>query len=93
MRTPIEIMIDKVCGYNPNVKLSRCAMEHEKRQAYNLASEVIDHIDKMYPVVWTGAPKTARISIRNTIYNRVITLLTNRDGGSDQALVAKGGKG
>lgn len=37
-----------------------------------VASEVIGHINTMYPDMWIGVPKSARVSIRNVIKRAVL---------------------
>jgi hypothetical protein len=44
--------------------------------AEDIAAAVLHHIDTMYPQMWQGVPKTARISLRNTIIAKVIAELT-----------------
>lgn len=44
-----------------------------KDLAHDVASEVLHHIDTMYPVMWQGAPQSARISVRNTIVQAVLS--------------------
>ena len=73
MKSPIEAMIDQACGYTPSAK--REATETEKDVARGVADEVIWHIDEMYPAMWVGVPKTARVSVRNTAYNKVLALI------------------
>ena len=36
-----------------------------------IATNILHHIDIMYPAMWVGVPKTARISLRNTILSHV----------------------
>jgi hypothetical protein len=36
-----------------------------------IAFNVLAHIDEMYPAMWTGVPKTARTSLRNTIIRQI----------------------
>ena len=36
-----------------------------------VAFTVMDHIDTMYPAMWLSVPKTARVSVRNTIVRAV----------------------
>jgi hypothetical protein len=33
---------------------------------------VMEHIDTMYPAMWLNVPKTARVSVRNTIVQAVM---------------------
>jgi hypothetical protein len=44
------------------------------QRARDLADEMsvslINHIDAMYPQLWENAPRSARLSIRNTIRNQ-----------------------
>ena len=37
--------------------------------AQDIATDALNHIDTMYPDMWIGVPKAARLSLRNTIYN------------------------
>jgi hypothetical protein len=39
--------------------------------AQAIAFEVLGHIDTMYPAMWNGVPKTARVSLRNTIVRAI----------------------
>lgn len=61
MRTPIEIMIDEACEEKESVE----------DIAQRISQEVIGHIDLMYPLMWKNVPKTARVSVRNTIINEI----------------------
>ena len=36
-----------------------------------VAYTVMEHIDTMYPAMWLAVPKSARVSIRNTIVRAV----------------------
>jgi len=40
-----------------------------------IATDVIHHIDTMYPAIWQGVPQMARRSVRNTVINGVTHLL------------------
>jgi len=40
--------------------------------AHDVASEVLHHIDTMYPDMWRHAPQSARTSVRNTIIQAVL---------------------
>jgi len=62
--SPIEKMVDAACGYQEE-KLS------VDEKAERIRNEVIGHIDLMYPGMWEGVPKTARISLRNLIEQQV----------------------
>jgi hypothetical protein len=74
-RSPIEMMIDAACGVTDEPPPLRSPNDEEKEAARDVAAHVIQHIDDMYPKMWDGVPKTARVSVRNTIYNRVASLL------------------
>lgn len=68
-------MIDAACGITDEPPPLRAPNDEEKEAARDVAAHVIQHIDDMYPKMWDGVPKTARVSVRNTIYNRVASLL------------------
>jgi len=36
-----------------------------------IAYTVMEHIDTMYPAMWLAVPKSARVSVRNTIVRAV----------------------
>ena len=38
--------------------------------ADDMSVSLMNHIDTMYPQLWENAPRTARLSIRNTIRNQ-----------------------
>jgi hypothetical protein len=80
-RLPINRLIDAACGIDEKEASGiarRQASPEECRQAKALADEVIGHIDAMYPAMWQNVPKTARISVRNTVYNRAVEMLARR---------------
>ena len=83
-RSPIEMMIDAACGISDEPPPLRAPNDEEKEAARDVAAHVIQHIDDMYPKMWEGMPKTARVSVRNTIYNRVASLLAQWSNVSDQ---------
>lgn len=66
-RSPIEIMIDEACGYDPSAQEKQSKDEFRE----DFAQAVLNHIDTMYPSMWDGVPKTARTSIRNFIRSRI----------------------
>jgi hypothetical protein len=41
--------------------------QQAKELAERIATEVLYHIDEMYPNMWEGVPNAARLSVRNTI--------------------------
>ena len=49
--------------------------EDEKAAAKAVADKVIGHIDQMYPAMWTGVPKSARTSVRNTVFNQTLAVI------------------
>lgn len=49
-----------------------CDLEVEEWRG-DIADAVLRHIDTMYPKMWEGVPKTARLSIRNTVINALAT--------------------
>jgi hypothetical protein len=71
-------MIDAACGISQEPPPRRSPTDEEKAAARDVASHVLQHIDDMYPKMWEGAPKTARLSVRNTISNRVAALLAEK---------------
>ena len=71
--SPIELMIDKACGYTPEAQ--RKATPTEEDLAHQAAGEIIHHIDTMYPVMWQGVGKCARTSIRNTAFYAVLSAI------------------
>lgn len=75
-RSPIERAIDAACGVPPSVvPARRAATAAEKEAAKVVAEELISHIDQMYPAMWQGVPKTARTSVKNTVYNQTLAAL------------------
>jgi ribosomal protein L37E len=44
--------------------------------AYHVASNVLNHIDSMYPRMWEGATQSCRTSVRNCIVNQVVSVLS-----------------
>ncbi len=74
-------MIDSATGYKPAPvpKKRNPATDEQKKIAYAAGDELIWYIDRMFPVMWEGVPKSARTSIKNTVYNRVISILTDPD--------------
>jgi hypothetical protein len=76
--SPIERMIDQACGHCPSLPVRREPTDEQKAAAYEIAQRVIFHIDEMYPGMWRGAAKTARVSIRNTIVAEVEQALVNQ---------------
>jgi len=79
MPSPIERLIDAACGYTPPKppKKRTLLTAEEKQIATEAGNELIWYIDAQYPAMWVGLPKSARTSIKNTVYNRVITILLN----------------
>ena len=61
-RTPIAIAIDDACGVDD-------VSEVRPLDPDEIAESIIGHIDTMYPKMWEGVPKTARMSLRNTVLN------------------------
>ncbi len=72
-------MIDAATGYTPpQPKKKRTLPTAEERQiAVDAGNEVIWYIDRMYPAMWDNVPKSARTSVKNTVHNRVISILLN----------------
>lgn len=83
------MMIDAACGITDEPPPLRAPNDEEKEAARDVAVHVIQHIDDMYPKMWDGVTKTARVSVRNTIYNRVASLLAQWSNGK---LCEEGGK-
>ena len=77
MTSPLEQLVDQACKHCPP-KFRPTAKDRD--DASDVAQQVIHHIDTMYPAMWKGAPQTARTSIRNTVYSRVIALIGARGG-------------
>jgi len=46
--------------------------------AENVASSILHYIDTMYPLMWNGVPKSARVSVRNIISNKVRSVLSEK---------------
>jgi hypothetical protein len=86
MSSPIECMIDAsmTCTKCGTKGIGNCdcwegkpsRKELIKTEAERMASEVIGHIDQMYPGMWQGVPKTARKSLRGCIINQVTAALS-----------------
>jgi hypothetical protein len=84
--SPLERMIDAsmectTCGtkgigncHGWEKKPSR--KELIKAEAERIAFEVIEYIDRMYPGMWAGVPKSARRSLRGCIINQVTVALS-----------------
>lgn len=71
-------MIDAATGYkSPPQKKRTLPTAEEKQIATDAGNEVIWYIDAQYPAMWDGVPKSARTSVKNTVYNRVISILLN----------------
>lgn len=72
-------MIDAATGYTPapSPKKRTLPTAEEKQIATDAGNEVIWYIDAQYPAMWDGVPKSARTSVKNTVYNRVISILPN----------------
>jgi len=67
-------MIDKATGYQPDedwVK-PRESTAHDKQVAMGISQSAIQHIVDMYPDMLKGVPSTARTSLGNHIYNKVL---------------------
>lgn len=79
MPTPLEQMIDAATGYKPPqpTKKRTLPTAEERQIAKDAGNEVIWYIDVQYPAMWGGVPKSARTSVKNTVYNRVISILLN----------------
>lgn len=39
--------------------------------AYAIADRVLQHIDAVYPAIWAKVPRSARVSVRNSIVTAV----------------------
>lgn len=46
-----------------------------KQIAERVAEEAIGHIDTMYPKMWENVPRSARVSLRGSIINTVVSEL------------------
>lgn len=82
-------MIDAACGLSHEPP-RRSPTDEEKAAAWDVAAHVIQHIDDMYPKMWEGVPKTAHLSVRNTIFNRVAALLVEMGNAPHQATASDG---
>jgi hypothetical protein len=60
--------IDESC----RVGKSQINKEDAKEIAEKVAREAIFHINQMYPTMWNDTPKTASVSLQNTIYNSIV---------------------
>jgi hypothetical protein len=78
-RSTIEQMIDAATGYKPPQPKKKRTLPtaEEKLVATDAGNELIWYIDAQYPAMWAGVPKAARTSVKNTVYNRVISILLN----------------
>lgn len=45
--------------------------------ADQVALEVVNHVDQQYPAMWDKVPKTARVSLRNFVYDQVLLAVGN----------------
>ena len=52
-----------------------------KKIAMEVGKEVVDHIETMYPAALDAVAKTARLSIRNTVYNSIMAAVKAADEG------------
>jgi hypothetical protein len=90
MGTPLDHLIDATvsctkCG-TPGIGTCHCwdapvdTQRHEVVEdlAQEIAVGVINYIDRMYPAMWTAVPNTARVSVRHTIINSIVTHLMPR---------------
>lgn len=60
-----ECGVDMGNGYDSGDTCSDCY------EIDDAANEILHHIDKMYPAMWTGVASTARTSIKNTIKSEI----------------------
>lgn len=72
----MEILIDRACGVPDGPPP---ALPTHKEEATRISLELIHHIDIMYPKMWEGCPKSARTSIGNTVYNKMLHVLSVRE--------------
>jgi hypothetical protein len=72
-------MIDAATGYKPPgpAKKRTLPTAEERKIATEAGNEVIWYIDQMFPEMWDSVPKSARTSIKNTVHNRVLSILLN----------------
>lgn len=79
MNSPIDRLIDIASGYTPPAPAPKRTLPtaEERQTASDAGDAVIWHIDAQYPAMWDGVPKSARTSVKNTVYNAVITILLN----------------
>ena len=74
--SPIDRMIDAATGHQPEEddgwKNPREADMHDKQVAMDVSQSAIGHITDMYPDMFKGVPSTARRSLGNHIYNKVL---------------------
>ena len=69
----IDRMIDEACGVTAQDARPRDPTAEEKAMALSVAREAVWHMDAMYPGIWKTVPTTAKTSVRNTIYNSVLS--------------------
>lgn len=81
MPSPIEQMIDAAAGYDKRqtpIEPPPLSMSEQREIAAEAGNAVIWYIDQQYPEMWENVPKSARTSIKNTVYNRVMSILKNK---------------
>lgn len=92
MPSPLERMIDA------NMACTKCGIkgignchgwekkpsrkELVKAEVDRVASDIIGHINTLYPGMWAGAPKTARRSLRGCMINQIMLQATGSGGRS-----------
>lgn len=57
-------------GYEPGEICTECYYIDDA------ATQILHHVDTMYPKMWNGVAKTARTSIRNVIKSQIRELLS-----------------
>jgi hypothetical protein len=58
-----------------------------RKIAMDVGKQVIDHIADMYPQMLEAAPKSARLSIRNTAYNAIMEAVKAANEGRAESML------
>lgn len=69
-KSPVKV------GLNISDQASSAFKPHAE-VADQVALEVVNHVDQQYPAMWERVPKTARVSLRNFVYNQVLLAVGN----------------
>lgn len=71
MNSPIHQMIDEACGVEESKPRYDYELSVEEKASY-VAMMVMSHINEMYPAISRIMGKSAKQSIKNTIYNEIM---------------------